>query len=106
MRATTGKVQQTSGAAGSSKAPTGTARRTRAALSNVSADHRLAQFSANTLGVKLGAPIGPGGELSVRLEAYRQTQKAPANAPGALQTLDTAPALTATMLLVGYALPF
>ncbi len=78
----------------------------RAAVSNVSADHRLAQFSANTLGAKLGVPMGPGGELSVRLEAYRQTQKAPTSAPGVLQTLDTAPALTATLLLVGYSLPF
>jgi Protein of unknown function (DUF3570) len=76
------------------------------ALAHASADPRLAQFSANTLGAKFGMPARWGGEFSVRLEAYRQTQAVPANPPGVLRSLDIAPALTATMLLVGYSLPF
>jgi Protein of unknown function (DUF3570) len=75
-------------------------------LAHASADARLAQLSANTLGAKFGMPARWGGEFSLRVEAYRQTQATPANAPGVLQSLDIAPALTATMLLVGYSLPF
>jgi hypothetical protein len=77
-----------------------------AGLGQASADPRLAAFTANTWGLKFGLPMGRGSELSLRLEAYKQQQKTPANAPGVLQTLNIAPALKATTLLVGYTSTF
>jgi|CXWL01.1.fsa_nt_gi hypothetical protein len=74
----------------------------RAQVAHASADPRLAAFAARTLGLKLGAPLGRGGEFSLRLEAYRQQPQTPAGAPGVLQTLNLAPTLKATTLLVGY----
>lgn len=73
-----------------------------AGVANASADPRLAAFTAHTLGVKLGAPVGRASAWSVRLESYRQTQKRPAGAPGALQSLDIAPGLRATAVMVGF----
>jgi len=75
-------------------------------LQAASADPRLAAFTGRTLGLKFGMPLGQGQELSLRVESYRQTYKRPADAPGALQSLDLTPALKATTLLVGYAFPF
>jgi Protein of unknown function (DUF3570) len=75
-------------------------------LAYASADPRLAEFTGNTLGLKLGVPVGRGSEFTLRLETYRQKQQAPASAPGALQTLDLAPTLKATTLLVGYSFAF
>jgi len=74
-------------------------------LANASADPRLAAFTAQTAGLKLGLPLRQG-EFSVRVEAYRQKQDQPAGAPGVLQTLQLAPALKATTLLVGWSRPF
>lgn len=77
-----------------------------AGVANVSADPRLAEFSAATVGLKLGLALGPGSEVSMRLAHYRQTQKQPANAPGALTTLDLAPGLSATTVVFGYSRKF
>jgi hypothetical protein len=77
-----------------------------ATLAHASADPRLAALRANTLGVKFGFPLGRGGKASVRLESYRQQQKKPGNAPGALQTQNLAPGLRATSLLLGYSTSF
>ncbi len=75
-------------------------------LANASADPRLAAFSAHTLGLKFGMPLNPRSELSLRLQAYRQQPRRPADAPGVLQTLDVAPTLKATTFVVGYTRDF
>jgi Protein of unknown function (DUF3570) len=77
-----------------------------ASLSAASADPRLAAFTAHTLGLKFGLPLSPASELSLRLQSYRQTQKALSGAPGVLSTLDIAPALKATTFVVGYTRDF
>lgn len=77
----------------------------RTALTAASADPRLAAFTGRTLGLKLGLPLRRG-EFAVRLEAYRQQQRQPAFAPGALRGLELAPALTAATVFVGYVRPF
>ena len=41
----------------------------------MSADPRLAAFTAKTVGVKLGMPLANGDEVSVRLEGYQQDPK-------------------------------
>lgn len=74
-------------------------------LASASADPRLAAFTAQTVGLKLGLPLRQG-EFSLRVEAYRQQQDQPTGAPGALQTLPLAPALKATTLLVGWSRAF
>jgi hypothetical protein len=78
----------------------------RSTLEQASADPRLAAFSAHTLGLTFGLPLGRDGELGLRLESYRQSPKQPAGAPGALQGLPLAPTLKATMLLLGYTTRF
>jgi hypothetical protein len=75
-------------------------------LTSASADARLAAFSAQTLGVKFGLPLSPRSELTLRVQAYRQNQKRPAETPGVLQTLDIAPALKATTFVVGFTRDF
>ncbi|MFO1219953.1 MAG: DUF3570 domain-containing protein [Burkholderiaceae bacterium] len=75
-------------------------------LASASADPRLAAFTGQTLGLKFGMPLDARSELAVRAQVYRQTQKTPANAPGVLQTLDTAPTLKAATLVVGYTRDF
>jgi hypothetical protein len=75
-------------------------------VANASADPRLAEFKATTVGLKVGLPLGRASELSLRLASYRQTQKQPAGAPGALGTLDLAPGLKATTVVLGYSANF
>ncbi|MBL8289682.1 MAG: DUF3570 domain-containing protein [Rubrivivax sp.] len=77
-----------------------------AALAAASADPRLAALKADTLGVKAGGPVGRAGEWSVRIESYRQRPDRPADAPGALQSLDLAPTVKATAVLLGYSVAF
>jgi hypothetical protein len=43
-----------------------------------SADYRLADFDATTLGMKLGRELSGGREWSVRLEYYQQSSNVPA----------------------------
>jgi len=76
------------------------------ALAYASADTRLAEFTANTLGLKFALVLSAGQELSLRVESYRQKLKQPANVPGALQGLQLMPDLKATTLMLGYSLPF
>lgn len=73
-----------------------------ARLAYASADQRLAAFSAQTVGLKVGLPVGTGGEFSVRLESYRQKLKQPAGAPGYLATVPVSPDLKATLLMASY----
>lgn len=75
-------------------------------LAAASADPRLAAFSAHTLGLKFGMPLGARSELTLRLQGYRQQPKKPADAPGVLQTLELAPVLKATTVVVGYTRDF
>lgn len=75
-------------------------------LAHASADPRLAAFTAHTLGLKFGLPLDARSELALRLQAYRQQPKKPADAPGVLQTLDVAPVLKATTVVVGYTRDF
>lgn len=77
-----------------------------ASVAYASADPRLAEFTGTTLGAKFGMPIGRGSELTLRVETYRQKQATPGQAPGVLQTLDIAPTLKATTLLLGYSFAF
>ncbi len=74
----------------------------RSPLAAASADPRLAELRANTLGLAFGMPLGAGSEVTLRLESYRQQQTAAAAAPGVLQTLDLTPALKATMVTAGW----
>jgi hypothetical protein len=73
-----------------------------ALVANASADPRLAAFNATTFGLKFGVPLGRASELSLRLGTYRQRQEQPAGAPGALATLDLAPGLKATIVVLNY----
>jgi hypothetical protein len=75
-------------------------------LEAASADPRLAEFNALTVGLKFGMPLAAGSELSLRLASYRQKQRRPADAPGALRALDIAPELKATTVVVGYTREF
>ncbi len=68
----------------------------------LSADPRLAAFKADTIGLKAGLITASGSEWTLRLESYRQKLERPAGAVGALQTLDLAPTVKATMLMLGY----
>jgi hypothetical protein len=77
-----------------------------ASLANASADPRLAALTATTVGLKFGLPLGRASELSLRIGSYRQTQKQPSGAPGALSTLDLAPGLNATTVVLGYSADF
>ncbi len=74
-------------------------------LGAASADPRLAAFRAQTLGLKFGMPLA-GGEFFARGEAYRQVQRQPTEAPGALAGLELAPTLKATTLLLGWSRAF
>lgn len=75
------------------------------AVSAASADTRLAAFTATTVGAKFAMPLSRGQELSLRVEAYRQSLKAPGSAPGALQGLELTPNLRATTFMLGYSIP-
>jgi len=67
-----------------------------------SADYRLGDFSAVTLGLKYGR-MTSSGEISTRLEVYRQSgDPAPGSAFGALSGLDLYPDLTAIIAQVSY----
>lgn len=64
-----------------------------------SADYRLGEMTATTLGIKYGHELASGRELGVHLEVYRQSGDShPPEAIGVLQTLDLFPVITATML--------
>lgn len=72
-----------------------------------SSDSRLAAFRALTYGLEYGTNVDkrsvlPGGQLTVRLEYYRQTIDDRIAAPGALQSLDLYPGLTAFLAQFGY----
>ena len=76
-----------------------------AAPGYASSDARLGRFDAVTLGVKVGAPLQAGSQVSLRLERYQQFDKVtgvPSDAAAALSGLDLAQNLSATWVTVSF----
>ncbi|MEP1446455.1 MAG: DUF3570 domain-containing protein [Paraglaciecola sp.] len=68
-----------------------------------SADYRLGEMTAYTVGLKYGMKMPSGNEWAFRLEYYQQDPKnAGFDAPGALQQLDLYPSLKAVIAQVSY----
>ncbi|MDN4503041.1 DUF3570 domain-containing protein [Alteromonadaceae bacterium BrNp21-10] len=68
-----------------------------------SADYRLGEMTAYTLGFKYGIDMGNGEELAFRLEYYQQDPKNNGfDQPGALQQLDLFPSIKAVIAQVSY----
>jgi hypothetical protein len=70
-------------------------------LSYASADPRLAQFNASTLGFKWATKLDRSTEFSFRAQTYVQKGNAPSSVPTALQGLDLYPSLKTTLFQVG-----
>ncbi|MEY2688506.1 MAG: hypothetical protein RL375_2704 [Pseudomonadota bacterium] len=70
--------------------------------SHASADPRLAKFTAQTVGIKLGITLGQGRELGLRLASYRQKMAPVEGAPGYLATVPLVDDLKASMVMLGY----
>ena len=68
-----------------------------------SADYRLGEMTAYTLGLKYGMKMPSGNEWAFRLEYYQQDPKnAGFDEPGALQQLDLYPSVKAVIAQVSY----
>ncbi|MEH6711093.1 MAG: DUF3570 domain-containing protein [Paraglaciecola polaris] len=68
-----------------------------------SADYRLGEMTAFTVGLKYGQILDDGREWAVRVEYYQQSPKNSAfNEPGALQDLDLYPSVDAVIAQVSY----
>ena len=68
-----------------------------------SADYRLGEFDAYTLGVKYGRPLGDGKEWGLRVEYYSQSGRSPPGiAVGALADLELNPTVNAIVVQAGY----
>jgi hypothetical protein len=68
-----------------------------------SADYRLGEMTAYTLGLKYGMELDNGDELAFRLEYYQQTPKNTGfSEPGALQEQDLYPSVKAIIAQVSY----
>ncbi len=65
-----------------------------------SADQRLAPFTGTTFGLKLGVPIQGKGDLSFRLESYRQSASVRSSGLSALTGLDLNPGLNAILFQI------
>jgi hypothetical protein len=72
----------------------------------MSADPRLAAFSATTFGAKLGMTAGRNGELSLRLEQYQQRPTEQSSSLTALQGLNLNPNLKATIVQLSWHLEY
>jgi hypothetical protein len=72
---------------------------------SASADHRLADMDATTIGVKYGHRTQLG-EFSLRLEYYRQTGAPDSSPVGVLANFDLVPPLTAVVAQFGYKFRF
>jgi hypothetical protein len=72
-----------------------------------SADTRLANFHAQTYGMKFGMPLNEGSEINLRVEYYDQHGNgSPASAVGQLRQQDLFPDLKAYTVLLGYTFSF
>ncbi|KXI30345.1 DUF3570 domain-containing protein [Paraglaciecola hydrolytica] len=68
-----------------------------------SADYRLGEMTAYTLGLKYGMELDNGDELSFRLEYYQQSPKnAGFDEPGVLQDMELYPTVKAVIAQVSY----
>ena len=68
-----------------------------------SADYRLGEMAAYTLGLKYGMELDNGDELAFRLEYYQQSPKNSGfSEPGALQEQDLYPSVKAVIAQVSY----
>ncbi len=68
-----------------------------------SADYRIGEMSAYTVGLKYGVKLSDGNDLSFRLEYYRQDPKdAGHQAPGALKNVDLYESVDAIIAQVSY----
>jgi hypothetical protein len=72
----------------------------------MSADPRLAAFTAKTVGLKLGMPLANGDEVSVRLEGYQQDPKLRSSSLAGLSGLDLNPRLRAVVLQLDWRFGF
>jgi hypothetical protein len=72
----------------------------------MSADPRLAAFTAKTVGLKLGMPLANGDEVSVRLEGYQQDPKVRSSGLAGLSGLDLNPRLRAVVLQLDWRFGF
>jgi hypothetical protein len=79
---------------------------TAAAPTNMSADPRLAAFSATTFGFKFGIATARSGELSLRLEEYEQRPSDQSSSLAELQGLDLNPNLKATIVQLSWHLEY
>ncbi|MCP3982066.1 MAG: DUF3570 domain-containing protein [bacterium] len=70
---------------------------------HASADRRLGELDAYTLGLKYGHPYGNGKEWSVRLEYYSQSGRAPPESQvGSLRQFDLVPTVDALIGQIGF----
>jgi hypothetical protein len=68
-----------------------------------SADYRIGEMSAYTVGLKYGIKLNDGNDLSFRLEYYRQDPKSAGHeAPGALADVDLYESVDAIIAQVSY----
>jgi hypothetical protein len=75
--------------------------------SEASADYRLGEMEATTIGIKFGREVDRQHSWSVRLEQYLQTgESSPSEAVGQLETQDLYPDVTATIVQFSYAFIF
>ncbi len=72
-----------------------------------SADYRLGEMEATTVGIKFGREVDRQHSWSVRLEQYEQTgESSPSEAVGQLRGQDLYPDVTATIVQVSYSFIF
>jgi hypothetical protein len=73
----------------------------------VSADYRLGEMEATTVGIKFGREVDRQHSWSVRLEQYEQTgESSPSAAVGQLRDQDLYPDVTATIVQLSYSFIF
>ena len=67
-----------------------------------SADYRIGEMTATTVGLKFGHVLAGGNEFSLRLEYYQQQSSGQASTLSALQGLELYPTVDAFILQFGY----
>ena len=72
----------------------------------MSADPRLAAFTASTLGFKVGVSLGDASELSLRVEQYQQKAADRFSSLVALQGLDLNPSLKSMIVQIGWKMEY
>jgi len=68
-----------------------------------SADYRIGEMTAYTIGLKYGMKLNDGNDLSFRIEYYRQDPKSAGhNAPGELADMELYESIEAIIAQVSY----